>query len=122
MDPLETETARFWENHGDINDVDPAKIQTEVIQLPATCFAEEKGSLTNSGRWLQWHWPGATPPGEAQHDNWIMAQIFLRLRELYQKEGGAVPDPILNLDLATTRTRASRRRKNLRKEINGYAR
>ena len=22
MDPLETETARFWENHGDYNDVD----------------------------------------------------------------------------------------------------
>ena len=55
MDPLETETARFWENHGDFNPVDTASIQTEVIQLPTTCFAEEEGSLTNSGRWLQWH-------------------------------------------------------------------
>ena len=35
MDPLETETSRFWENHGDHNDVDPSKIQTEVIQLPS---------------------------------------------------------------------------------------
>ena len=59
IDPLETETARFWENHGEYNDVDPASIQTEVIQLPSTCFAEDEGSLTNSGRWLQWHWPGA---------------------------------------------------------------
>ena len=39
IDPLETETARFWENHGEFNDVDPSKIQTEVIQLPSTCFA-----------------------------------------------------------------------------------
>jgi formate dehydrogenase major subunit len=62
MDPLDTETARFWEKHGDINDVDPVAIQTEVLQLPTTCFAEDDGSLTNSGRWLQWHWPGATPP------------------------------------------------------------
>ena len=41
MDPLETETARFWENHGEYNNVDPASIQTEVIQLPSTCFAED---------------------------------------------------------------------------------
>jgi formate dehydrogenase major subunit len=97
MDPLDTETSRFWENHGVYNDVDTASIQTEVIQLPTTCFAEEEGSLTNSGRWLQWHWMAGTPPGEAKHDNWIMGGIFTRLRALYQKEGGAFPDPILNL-------------------------
>jgi formate dehydrogenase major subunit len=97
MDPLETETSRFWENHGEHNDVDTAKIQTEVIQLPSTCFAEDTGSLTNSGRQLHWHWAGGTPPGEAKHDTWIMAQIYLRLKALYQKEGGPVPEPILNL-------------------------
>jgi formate dehydrogenase major subunit len=98
MDPLQTETSRFWQNHGEHNDVDTANIQTEVIELPTTCFAEDEGSLTNSGRWLQWHWPAGTPPGEARTDNWIMAQIFLRMRELYRKEGGTVPEPILNLD------------------------
>jgi formate dehydrogenase major subunit len=97
MDPLDTETARFWENHGEFNDVDTAGIQTEVIQLPATCFAEDTGSLTNSGRQLHWHWAGGSPPGEAKHDAWIMAQIHLRLRALYEKEGGPVPEPILHL-------------------------
>ena len=97
MDPLETETARFWEDHGIYNDATPADIQTEVIQLPTSCFAEDEGSLTNSGRWLQWHWPGAKPPGEAKLDTWIMAQLHLRLKELYRKEGGAFADPILNL-------------------------
>jgi formate dehydrogenase major subunit len=97
MDPLETETSRFWENHGEYNDVDTASIQTEVIQLPSTCFAEDEGSTTNSGRWLQWHWAGGTPPGEAKSDTWIMAQFYQRLKALYQKEGGANPDPILNL-------------------------
>jgi formate dehydrogenase major subunit len=100
MDPLDTETSRFWENHGIYNEVDTASIQTEVIQLPTTCFAEEEGSLTNSGRWLQWHWPAGTPPGEAKHDNWIMGGIFTRLRDLYRKEGGAFPDPIVNLTWA----------------------
>jgi len=98
MDPLQTETARFWENHGEYNDVDSSTIQTEVIELPTTCFAEDEGSLTNSGRWLQWHWAGGSHPAEGKNDAWIMAQIYLRLKALYQKEGGAVPEPILNLD------------------------
>ena len=97
IDPLATETSCFWENHGDLNNVDTAKIQTEVFRLPSTCFAEENGSLTNSGRWLQWHYKGANPPGEPKPDADIMAGIFLALRELYRKEGGAFPDPILNL-------------------------
>ncbi len=97
MDPLETETARFWENHGEYNDVDTASIQTEVYQLPTSCFAEDEGALVNSGRWLQWHWPAQNPPGDARRDNWIMAQIHLYLKRLYQDEGGVFPDPILNL-------------------------
>jgi len=98
MDPLVTETSEFWRNFGEYNDVDPAQIQTEVFRLPTTCFAEEEGALVNSGRWLQWHWKGAEPPGEARSDIEIMAQLHWRLRELYRKEGGAYPDPIVNLD------------------------
>ncbi len=119
MDPLETETARFWENHGEYNDVDPAKIQTEVIQLPSTCFAEDEGSLTNSSRWLQWHWAGGTPPGEAKGDIWIMAQLYQRLKALYQKEGGAVPEPILNL-VWPYKDPNSPHPEEIAKEVNGY--
>jgi formate dehydrogenase major subunit len=97
MDPLITETSEFWRNYGVFNDVDSSKIQTEVFRLPTTCFAEENGALVNSGRWLQWHWKGADPPGEARSDLEIMAGLFTRLRGLYQTEGGAFPDPILAL-------------------------
>ena len=96
MDPLATETASFWENHGEYNDVDPKSIQTEVFRLPTSCFAEESGSLTNSGRWLQWHWKGAEPPGEAKTDVEIMAKLYLEIKGLYAG-GGTFPDPILNL-------------------------
>ena len=119
MDPLDTETARFWQNHGEFNDVDTAKIDTEVIQLPSTCFAEDEGSLTNSGRWLQWHWPAGTPPGEAKHDTWIVAQIYQRLRALYQKEGGAFPEPIVNL-YWPYRDPNDPTSEELAKEMNGY--
>lgn len=97
IDPLNTETATFWENHGEFNDVDPAKIQTEVFRLPSTCFAEENGSIVNSARWLQWHYKGADAPGDALNDGEILAGIYLRLREMYAREGGAAPEPVLNM-------------------------
>ncbi|ENE33953.1 molybdopterin oxidoreductase family protein, partial [Escherichia coli P0302293.10] len=68
IDPLNTETSNFWQNHGELNEVDSSKIQTEVFRLPSTCFAEENGSIVNSGRWLQWHWKGQDAPGEARND------------------------------------------------------
>ncbi len=96
MDPLATETSEFWKNFGPNNDVDTASLKTEVFRQPTTCFAEDDGSITNSGRWLQWHWKGANPPGEAKTDAEIMAEIFLHMRDMYAKDGGAYPDPILN--------------------------
>ena len=120
MDPLATETASFWENHGEHNDVDPKSIQTEVFRLPTTCFAEESGSLTNSGRWLQWHWKGAEPPGEAKTDVEIMAKLFLAIKGMYAKEGGAFSDPLLNLvwPYAVAEDPTT---DEIAKEVNGYA-
>ncbi|CCD00478.1 formate dehydrogenase (quinone-dependent) catalytic subunit [Azospirillum brasilense] len=97
IDPIATETASFWQNHGEVNEVDTASIKTEVFRLPSTCFAEEDGAIVNSSRWLQWHWKGANPPGEAKTDQEILAELFMAVRTLYAKEGGTAPEPILNL-------------------------
>jgi formate dehydrogenase major subunit len=97
MDPLAVETAEFWKPHGDFHKVDPAQIQTEVFRLPTTCFAEERGSLVSSSRVLQWHWQGAEPPWQTRSDLEIMSGIFLRMRKMYQADGGKYPDPIVNL-------------------------
>jgi formate dehydrogenase major subunit len=120
MDPLDTETSRFWENFGPQNPADSASIQTEVFQLPTTCFAEENGSLVNSARWLQWHWKAADAPGEAQSDIWIMTGIFHRMRDMYRKEGGAFPDPILNLTWNYTEP-TDPNPEELAKDMNGRA-
>src|SRR3979409_1065360 len=63
MDPLATETSEFWHNFGEHNDVDPAKIQTEVFRLPTNCFAEENGSLHKSSRGVAMHLNGGGGPG-----------------------------------------------------------
>jgi formate dehydrogenase major subunit len=120
MDPLATETSEFWRNFGEHNDVDPGKIQTEVFRLPTTCFAEEDGALVNSARWLQWHWKGAEPPGEARSDLEIMGGLYTRLRALYRTEGGAFPDPIVNLYWPYARP-ASPTPEELAKEYSGRA-
>ena len=120
IDPLITETAEFWKNYGEHNDVKSEEIQTTVFRFPSTCFAEEDGSLTNSGRWLQWHWKGAEPPGEAKGDPEIIAQLFTRMKAAYAKEGGAFAEPILNLTwpyLQPTNPSAE----ELAKEYNGKA-
>lgn len=120
MDPLATETSEFWKNHGESHDIDPAQIQTEVFRLPTTLFAEEDGALVNSSRWLQWHWKGAEPPGECRTDIAIMSELFLKLREMYAREGGAFPDPILNLHWPY-HDAAEPSAEEIAKEYNGYA-
>jgi formate dehydrogenase major subunit len=90
------ETSEFWKSPG-ISTDDMKNIPTEVYRLPGAGFAEKDGTFVNSARWLQWKWAAVPPPGDCQLDQAILARIFLKVRELYQKEGGKFPDPILNL-------------------------
>jgi len=120
IDPLATETSEFWQNYGEFNDVDPAKIETEVFRLPSSCFAEEDGSLVSSARWLQWHWKAAEPPGEAKGDPEIVGELFSRIRQLYAKDGGAFADPILKLTWSY-RITSSPHPEELAREYNGQA-
>ena len=89
------ETSEFWKAPGTTGD-EMKKIQTTVYRLPCAGFAEKDGNFVNSARWLQWKNVALPPPGEARLDQDILAQVFLKVRELYQKEGGKFPDPILN--------------------------
>jgi len=97
IDPLETETSEFWKNFGPLNDVDPAQVQTEVFRLPSSCFAEEAGSFTNSSRVLSWKEAAVDPPGQAKVDSEIVARLFIKLRALYAKDGGTLPEPVAAL-------------------------
>ncbi len=89
----DTETSSFWRRPG----VDPANIKTEVFSLPVAASVEKEGSITNSGRWGQWRWKAVEPPGEARPDSWIINQLMIRLRNLYEADPGPNPDPILKL-------------------------
>src|SRR5436309_1738436 len=60
-------------------------------------FAEKDGTFTNSARWLQWKNAALPMPGDCRLDQAIVAQIFLKVRELYKKDPGKFPDPVLKL-------------------------
>jgi len=113
------ETSEFWKSPG-IKPEDMKNIPTEVYRLPGAGFAEKDGTFVNSARWLQWKWAAVPPPGDAKLDQEILARIFLRVRELYQKEGGAFPDPILKLSWNYT-TPQNPSLAEVAKELNGRA-
>jgi formate dehydrogenase major subunit len=87
------ETSEFWRAPGTSAD-EMKKIQTTVYRLPCAGFAEKDGTFVNSARWLQWKNAALPTPGDARLDQDILAQIFLKVRDLYKK-GGKFPDPIL---------------------------
>ena len=96
MDAFSTTSSEFWRAPG----IDPASVNTEVFMLPATHWIEKDGSFTNSGRWGQWKEAVLPPEGESRHDHWILAELFGRVRELYQQQGGKYPEPVLQLAMA----------------------
>jgi formate dehydrogenase major subunit len=93
MDPFPTASSEFWHAPG----VDPEEVQTEVFFFPTTHWIEKSGAFVNSGRWAQWKHAALPPEGDIRNDNYILAQLFLRIKRLYEEEGGVFPDPILNL-------------------------
>ena len=90
------ETSEFWRAPGTTAE-EMKKINTTVYRLPGAGFAEKDGTFVNSARWLQWKWAAVPPPGDCKLDQEILARIFLKIREKYQKEGGKFPDPVLKV-------------------------
>ena len=113
------ETSSFWMAPGITAD-EMKTINTTVYRLPGAGFAEKDGTFVNSARWLQWKNVALPPPGDCRLDQDILAQIFLKIRELYQKEGGKFPDPILKASWTYTLP-AHPSLSEMAKEINGKA-
>jgi len=112
---FENETGSFWKGPG----MNPKEIKTEVFFLPCAVSAEKEGSITNSGRWMQWRYAAAKPPGKAMGDGEMIVELFNKIRGLYKKEGGVFQEPILNLKWDYT-TKGKFDSHKVAKEINGY--
>jgi formate dehydrogenase major subunit len=89
---FDNETGAFWRGPG----MTPSRVKTEVFLLPAAVFAEKEGSITNSGRWMQWRYAGPKPLGASRPDGDIILALGRAIRRAYA-HGGVFPEPILNL-------------------------
>jgi len=87
------ETGDFWRGPG----MDSKKIKTEVFMLPCAVSFEKEGSITNSGRLMQWRNKAVEPPGEARPDAEIITDLYFRIKELYEKEGGPLKEAVTKL-------------------------
>jgi len=90
----ENETGSFWKGPG----MNPKDIKTEVFFLPCAVSYEKQGSITNTGRWMQWRYVGPKPKGKCKPDGDMIYELALKLQELYKKEKGAFPAPILGFN------------------------
>jgi formate dehydrogenase major subunit len=88
----DTETSSFWQRPG----VDPKTIQTEVFLLPSAYFMEKEGTITGSGRLVQWRYKAVNPPGESKADLEVIDAIFRKLRGLYANSTDPKDLPIQN--------------------------
>jgi formate dehydrogenase major subunit len=116
----DNETGSFWRGPG----MDPTKIKTEVFMLPCASSVEKEGSITNSGRLMQWRYEAVKPVGIAKPDGDIMAELYFKVRDLYKKEGGPNAGAITRLTWNYGKFKADGTYHldvhAIAKEINGY--
>ena len=95
FDLWETDTSVFWKRPG----AKTKDIKTEVFLFPAADSMEKEGSVSNSGRWLQWRYQAVKAHGDAKSDLWYLNRLALELKKLYLADPKApCPDPIVKLN------------------------
>lgn len=90
LDPFENETSTFWQRPG----ADPAAIDTEVFLLPVTTFLEKEGTVTHSGRLLQYRWKAVDGPGDVRQESFILDRLVKRVKALYATSADPKDAPI----------------------------
>jgi formate dehydrogenase major subunit len=114
LDLWETETSVFWKRPG----AKTGDIKTEVFLLPVAASIEKEGTVTNSGRVIQWRYKAVAPPGEAKSDGTVVNLLFNKLLELYKKDGGPNAEAITKLYWPYGKEEPNS--EDVLKEINGF--
>lgn len=91
VDLWETETSAFWQKKAGS---DPSSIDTEVFFLPACGSFEKEGTVSNSGRWMQYRWQAIEPKHESKADLEIIHMLARRLKGLYENSSNPADAPI----------------------------
>jgi len=104
-DLWQTETSEFWTykaverptEKDEYGIKTPEEITTEVFFLPACSSFEKEGTISNSGRWMQYRWKSADPVGESKADLEMVHNLALKIKELYAGSTKPEDEPITHL-------------------------
>ncbi len=113
---FDNETASFWKGPN----MDPKSVDTEVFFLPCAVSIEKEGSITNSGRWMQWRYEGPKPLPNTKTDGDMIVELTKRLQKLYANEGGTYSEPIVNLSTELWEKNGKYDPHKVAKLINGF--
>jgi len=113
---FDNETYQFWRGPG----VDTKNVKTECFLLPASASMEKEGSISNSGRWVQWKQKACDGPDQCIPVGEITIKIMDAVKKLYAKEGGILTEPILNLQWDYLDDKGHFSAMKTAKAINGY--
>jgi formate dehydrogenase major subunit len=77
------------------------------LLLPGTAQVERDGSLTNTGRWIQWRWKAIDPPGECKPELTYLTEMYQKIRSTLKAAGIKLPsekyeDEHLGVDIKKT--------------------
>ncbi len=105
IDLWQTETSEFWSYKALERPTDkdvygiktPEEINTEVFFLPACNSYEKEGTVSNSGRWMQYRWKSADPVGKSMPDLEIANELGNKIKELYKGSTRVEDEPITHL-------------------------
>lgn len=91
-DSVSSATASFWRLLEDA-----AAVSTTVFLLPVAAGPEKEGIRPSGSRLLQYQPAAVAPFSDSRSEAQIVAELFRRVRNLYDTKGGTAPDPILNV-------------------------
>ena len=83
VDVHHSETSDNWRRPG----VDSKTVKSEVFLLPSAHRLDKAGSVTNSGRWMLWHYDAVKPPGQARTFGDMFIDLAKRVRSNYAPSG-----------------------------------
>jgi len=61
------------------------------ILLPGSVQIERDGSITNTGRWIQWRWKAVDPPGECKPELTYVTELYQKIRATLKAAGIKLP-------------------------------
>ena len=93
-DIFHNETTDFWHGPG----MNPKDVKTEVFLFPSSHRVEKEGSVSNSGRWIMWHYQATKPRGDSRAMGQTMIDVMNEVKRLYKEKGGTFPEPVVNMD------------------------